>query len=66
MTAIFLPIGDWAEFIVRLTKCLTMALRLVNKIVSPLAASKSNQVLGMIRRNITYKEKILTVPCIKQ
>ena len=65
MTAIFLPIGEWAEFIVRLTKCLTMALRLVNKIVSPLAASKSNQVLGMIRRNRTYKENILIVPLYK-
>ena len=30
MTAIFLSIGDWAEFIARLKKCLTMALRLVN------------------------------------
>ena len=26
-----------------------------------IAASKGNQVLGMIRRNITYKEKSLTV-----
>ena len=30
------------------------------------AASKGNQILGMIRRNITYKEKSLIVPCIKQ
>ena len=27
---------------------------------------KGNQILGMIRRNITYKEKSLIVPCIKQ
>ena len=31
-----------------------------------IAASKGNQVLGMIRRNITYKENSLIVPCIKQ
>ena len=31
-----------------------------------IAASKGNQVLGIIRRNITYKEKSLIVPCIKQ
>ena len=30
-----------------------------------IAASKGNQVLGMIRRNITYKEKILIVPLYK-
>ena len=30
-----------------------------------IAASKGNQVLGMIRRNITYKEKSLTVPLYK-
>ena len=30
-----------------------------------IAASKGNQVLGMIRRNITYKEKILIVPLSK-
>ena len=30
-----------------------------------LAASKGNQVLGMIRRNITYKEKSLIVPLYK-
>ena len=29
------------------------------------AASKRNQVLGMIRRNITYKEKSLIVPLYK-
>ena len=29
------------------------------------SASKSNQVLGMIRRNITYKEKSLLVPLYK-
>ena len=29
-----------------------------------IAASKGNQVLGMIRRNITYKEKSLIVPAI--
>ena len=28
-------------------------------------ASKCNQVLGMIRRNITYKEKSLIVPLYK-
>ena len=27
-----------------------------------IAASKGNQVLGMIRRNITYKEKNLIIP----
>ena len=27
-----------------------------------IAVSKGNQVLGMIRRNITYKEKSLIVP----
>ena len=27
-----------------------------------MAASKGNQVLGMIRRNITYKEKSLIIP----
>ena len=30
-----------------------------------IAASKCNQVLGMIRRNITYKENILIVPLYK-
>ena len=30
-----------------------------------IAASKCNQVLGMIRRNITYKEKSLIVPLYK-
>ncbi len=30
-----------------------------------IAASKGNQVLGMIRRNITYKEKSLIVPFYK-
>ena len=30
-----------------------------------IAASKGNQVLGMIRRNITYKEKSLIVPLNK-
>ncbi len=30
-----------------------------------IAASKGNQVLGMIRRNITYKEKSLIVPLHK-
>ena len=27
-----------------------------------IAASKGNQVLGMIRRNVTYKEKSLIIP----
>ena len=30
-----------------------------------IAASKGNQVLGMIRRNITYKEKSLIIPQYK-
>ena len=30
-----------------------------------IAASKGNQVLGMIRRNITYKEKSLIMPLYK-
>ena len=30
-----------------------------------IAASKDNQVLGMIRRNITYKENSLIVPLYK-
>ena len=30
-----------------------------------IAASKGNQVLGMIRRNITYKEKSLIAPLYK-
>ena len=30
-----------------------------------IAASKGNQILGLIRRNITYKEKQLTVPLYK-
>ncbi len=30
-----------------------------------IAASKGNQVLGMIHRNITYKEKSLIVPLYK-
>ena len=30
-----------------------------------IAACKGNQVLGMIRRNITYKEKSLNVPLYK-
>ena len=30
-----------------------------------IAASKGNQVLGMIRRNITYKGKSLSVPLCK-
>ena len=32
---------------------------------SRIAASKGNQVLGMIRRNITYKEKSFIVPLYK-
>ena len=31
-----------------------------------IAASKGNQVLGMIRRNITYKEKSLIIPLYKE
>ena len=31
-----------------------------------IAASKGNQILGMIRRSITYKENSLIVPLIKQ
>ena len=32
-----------------------------------IAASKDNQILGMIRRNITYKEKgLIVLSCIKQ
>ena len=31
-----------------------------------IAASKGNQVLGLIRRTITFKEKQLIVPCTKQ
>ena len=31
-----------------------------------IAASKGNQILGLIRRTITYKEKQLIVPCTKQ
>ena len=30
-----------------------------------IAVSKGDQVLGMIRRNITYKEKILIIPLYK-
>ena len=30
-----------------------------------IAVSKGNQILGMIRRNITYKEKSLIVPLYK-
>ena len=30
-----------------------------------IAASKGNQVLGMIRRNITYKDKRLIIPLYK-
>ena len=30
-----------------------------------IAASKGNQVLGMIRRNITYKDKSLIIPLYK-
>ena len=30
-----------------------------------ITASKGNQVLGMIRRNITYKEKSLIIPLYK-
>ena len=30
-----------------------------------IAASKGNQVLGMVRRNITYKEKSFIVPLHK-
>ena len=30
-----------------------------------IAASQCNQIIGMIRRNITYKEKGLTVPPYK-
>ena len=30
-----------------------------------IVASKGNQVLGMIRRNITYKDKSLIVPLYK-
>ena len=31
-----------------------------------IAASKGNQVLGMIRRNITYKENSLLYLCMRQ
>ena len=31
-----------------------------------IAASKINQILGLIRRHITYKEKSLPYLCIKQ
>ena len=31
-----------------------------------IAGYKCNQVLGMIRTNITYKDKSLIVPCVKQ
>ena len=31
-----------------------------------IAASKGNQILGLIRRNITYKEKSKLYLCIKQ
>ena len=37
----------------------------VSEQCSRIAASKGNQVLGMIRRNITYKEKSLIVPLYK-
>ena len=30
-----------------------------------IAASKGNQILGLIRRNITYKEKRLIIPLYK-
>ena len=30
-----------------------------------MTASKGNQVMGMIRRNITYKEKCLIIPLYK-
>ena len=30
-----------------------------------IAASKGNQIIGMIRRNIAYKEKSLIVPLYK-
>ena len=30
-----------------------------------IAASKGNQVLGMIRRNVSYKDKSLIVPLYK-
>ena len=30
-----------------------------------IAASKGNQILGLIRRNITYKEKKLIIPLYK-
>ena len=30
-----------------------------------IAASKGNQILGLIRRNITYKEKNLIIPLYK-
>ena len=31
-----------------------------------IAASKGNQIIGLIRRNITYKEKKLIIPLLKQ
>ena len=31
-----------------------------------IAASKGNQILGLIRRTTMYKEKQLIVPCAKQ
>ena len=33
--------------------------------VSDITASKSKQILGLIRRNITYKEKQLIIPVYK-
>ena len=31
-----------------------------------IAAAKTNKILGLIRRNIVYKEKELIIPFIKQ
>ena len=48
-------------------KCLGVSMNANMKVSEQciIAASKSNQVLGMIRRNITYNEKSLIVPLYK-
>ena len=48
-------------------KCLGVSMNANMKVSEQciIAASKSNQVIGMIRRNITYNEKSLIVPLYK-
>ena len=46
-------------------KCLHTGHRNLDVSKSSIATSKGNQMLGLIRRNITYKDKKLIIPLYK-